>query len=224
MSTEVAMKARLWGETTEEFPHEIPRWTPSSNVFAADERFGVIAHASVVDAEGRHAYDQPVWVEPPGGAVIVPVFPDGRLVFVVQQRPAAAPPDRPLAYPPSHLTGLGVRSLELPRGFPEYGESAEQAALREAHEETGHVATAARVIGRVNPNTTFFAHSIAIVEVALEANASRGPSDANEQIDAVVALALDDALRRVASGEIFCGFTQAALLSWIAARRPTEAR
>ncbi len=59
----------------------------------------------------------------PGGAVAVPVFPDGTVLLVRQFR-----------YP------FGIYTLEVPAGKLNLGEDPEPAAVRELEEETGYVA------------------------------------------------------------------------------------
>ncbi|MBX2860919.1 MAG: NUDIX hydrolase [Vampirovibrio sp.] len=62
-------------------------------------------------------------VEHPGGVVVLPVLPDGRIVFVEQYRYA-----------------LGHHLLELPAGKLEPGEDPAVAIARELTEETGYAA------------------------------------------------------------------------------------
>lgn len=59
----------------------------------------------------------------PGGAVAVPVFPDGTVLLVRQFR-----------YP------FGIYTLEVPAGKLDPGEDPEPAAVRELEEETGYLA------------------------------------------------------------------------------------
>jgi ADP-ribose pyrophosphatase len=61
----------------------------------------------------------------PGGAVVVPIMDDGRVMMVKQLR-----------YP------LGKHIMELPAGKLNPGEDAERAARRECEEETGWIPTA----------------------------------------------------------------------------------
>ena len=62
------------------------------------------------------------YVKHPGAVVVIPVLPDGRLVF-----------ERQFRYP------VGRAFLELPAGKIDPGEDILRCAQRELQEETGHV-------------------------------------------------------------------------------------
>jgi ADP-ribose pyrophosphatase len=85
--------------------------------------------------------DSPDWVN------IIPVTPEGQLVFVAQYR-------------------LGSRhvSLETPAGLINPGEAVEAAAARELREETGYTARSWTVLGRTYANPAFMTnHFTAVV-------------------------------------------------------------
>jgi len=178
----------------------------------------------VNDEAGEPMWDQPVWVEPPGGAVLVPVLPDGRVVLLRHYRPVAAPPGFLAADPTSALASAGAWSLEFPRGFAEPGETAEQAALREAEEETSLRATGCELLGYCNPNTSFQLHSVAVMQVELSEAPAERPADADAaQIGDRLRLSGAEVAAAVARGEVFCGFTLAALALWWGSRMGREA-
>jgi ADP-ribose pyrophosphatase len=74
-------------------------------------------------------------VEHPGAAVVVPVLPDGRIVFVRQYRHA-----------------VGEFLIELPAGTLEPGEDPAVCAARELEEETGWRAGKLEPLGIVYPS------------------------------------------------------------------------
>ena len=83
-------------------------------------------------------------IQHPGSVVIVPVRPDGRLVFVRQYRRA-----------------VGRALLELPAGTLDHGgESALACAKRELEEETGWRAARWRRLGRFYPAPGFLAEQM----------------------------------------------------------------
>jgi ADP-ribose pyrophosphatase len=77
-------------------------------------------------------------VEHPGGAVVLPILPDGRIILVEQYRhPAKA------------------ALFELPAGKLEPGEPPEQCALRELEEETGYTAASLIPLGSIYTSPGF---------------------------------------------------------------------
>ena len=180
---------------------------------------GRVVHAVVCEDAGRPLYDLPVWQES-GGAVIVPVRPDGALGFVRAERPVPMAPEHAVPYAEElRWEACGTRALELPRGFGEPGESAEQAARREAEEELSMRVQRIEALGHCNPNTTFFVHAVPVFRAHVSGVLARADSDPRECIAGVEFLTLDEALRAVARGDILCGFTQAALLLHLAQDR-----
>lgn len=106
------------------------------------------SYLEIVDGNGR-------WISQ--GVVIAPVLPDGRLIMVVEQRPAQGRfPDRPTV---AHIGGqrldLGqfgpYSSLEFPGGAVDPNEGLQAAFLRELQEETGVKNQGARYYHRTAP-------------------------------------------------------------------------
>lgn len=206
------MKTKLLSEVLKLFPHFQTGWRgePPDRIIA-NPRFGMLLHAAVCDDSGTPLYDQPVWAEP-AGAITVPLTADGKLGFVENYRPAVAAAG---SHPPSTLDGCGVVSLELPRGFPNSGETAREAALREAEEELGLEAATAELIGETNSNTTYFLYHQQIFLVTLTSRkAMSNQPDATERIERTRFLTTDEVLQAVSSGKIVCGMTKSALLTY----------
>ncbi|HEX8918859.1 MAG TPA: NUDIX hydrolase [Chloroflexota bacterium] len=113
---------------------------------------------------------------------VLPVLDDGRIVFVRQFRKAA---DRIM--------------LELPAGGIDDGETAEEAVRREMVEETGYRVGVTRLVSSffTSPGfTTELMHFF--VATGLEPGR---PTEETDEIE-LVTLSLEDALRRMNSGEM----------------------
>jgi ADP-ribose pyrophosphatase len=126
-------------------------------------------------------------VRHPGSVVIVPLTDDGRIILVRQYR---------------HPIG---RSLwELPAGSLKKNEDAEQAAIRECHEEVGLVPARVERLGGFFP-TPGYCDEEMIFYKATELREPRQGDEAHpdeeEDIEAQ-AFAVDDVLRMIETGEI----------------------
>ncbi len=132
----------------------------------------------------------------PGGAVVVPLLPDGRVIMV-----------RQLRYP------LGRRLLELPAGKLSPGEDPADAARRELTEETGWIA------GRLAKLTSIFTTPGFCDEelhLFLGTDLHESPSghrrEEGELTMTVEMIPLQDAIGMVERGEIADGKSVAGLL------------
>ncbi len=129
----------------------------------------------------------------PGGAAVLPVLPDGRVLLIRQFRPT-----------------IGEMIYEIPAGRLEPEESADDCASRELIEEAGYSAAQLLPLGGLWSTVgfcdeyihLFLACDLTIVEQNLEPD---------EIID-LCPMTLAEALEKVASGEILDGKTQLALL------------
>lgn len=130
----------------------------------------------------------------PNGAVIVAQH-NGSYVFVRVPRRAHA-----------------AELLEVPRGYGEPSEAAVSAAVRELREETGFNVASENFkrIGEVRPNTAVLASTLQVFACDIPADAVAGSRD-NEASE-VVMLTAPEVRQLVASGDITCGITLAALL------------
>jgi ADP-ribose pyrophosphatase len=129
----------------------------------------------------------------PGGAAVLPVLSDGRVLLIRQFRPT-----------------IGEMIYEIPAGRLEPEESADDCAGRELREEAGYSAAQLLPLGGLWSTVgfcdeyihLFLACDLTIVEQNLEPD---------EIID-LCPMTLAEALEKVASGEILDGKTQLALL------------
>ncbi|NJC87150.1 MAG: NUDIX hydrolase [Desulfuromonas sp.] len=129
----------------------------------------------------------------PGGAAVLPVLADGRVVLIRQFRPA-----------------LGVMLWEIPAGRLEPGETPEECVRRELAEEAGYVAGRVEALGGL-----WSAAGFCDEHVALFAAFDLVPVPAAPEPDEIiepVAMPLAEALALVFSGELRDAKTQLALL------------
>jgi 8-oxo-dGTP pyrophosphatase MutT (NUDIX family) len=208
---------RSLSETLTDYPRFQPQWQARGpGVFAANEPFGVILHAVVCDDMGQPRHDQPVWLEPPHGPICVPVDEDDRIGLLQHHRRVVLPASVTPQYPTLDFTRCGAISWEVPRGFPEPGETPELAAARETREETGLAVREVIPLGRCNVNTTFFPHSLMAFLVRVSASGEAGNLDRAEGIQSVHFFNRSEVLALVADGSIYCALTKAALLNFLA--------
>ncbi|HKP87085.1 MAG TPA: NUDIX hydrolase [Blastocatellia bacterium] len=136
-----------------------------------------------------------------GGAGALPLFDDGTVALVRQWR-----------YP------LGRYSLEIPAGRIEPGHTPEETAARELEEELGYRAREFRKISEFHVAPGYCEERLFLyLATGLEPSAQN--LDDDEEIE-VVRLPFEDALARVASGEIDDAKSIIAIL--LAARMPSQ--
>jgi ADP-ribose pyrophosphatase len=131
----------------------------------------------------------------PGGAAILPILPDGRVLLIRQFRPA-----------------IGEMIYEIPAGRLEPGESAQDCATRELQEEVGYAAGQVVPLGGLWSTVgfcdeyihLFLAQELCEVEQQLEPDEFIEPCP----------LSLDEALALVRNSEILDSKTQLALLKY----------
>lgn len=122
-------------------------------------------------------------VEHSGGAVILPVTPDGRVIFVKQYRYA-----------------YGEEVLELPAGKLDPGESPIVAAARELEEETGMVAAKYYNLGKLYPSPGYTDEIISMYAAAGLKDVGQHP-DPDEFLEVEI-LSFSEALNLIYKGEI----------------------
>jgi ADP-ribose pyrophosphatase len=135
----------------------------------------------------------------PGGAAVLPVLADGRLVLLRQYRPVAA------------------RWLwEIPAGRLSWGEDPQECARRELQEETGLMAGRLERLGEMLTTPGFCDERIDLFW-ASELRPGPASREADEHLE-VVELTLSRAQDLLAAGEIIDGKTQLALLLYLHSR------
>lgn len=134
----------------------------------------------------------------PGGAAVLPVLADGRVLLIRQFRPA-----------------VGGMVWEIPAGRLEPGESPEACIRRELTEETGYVAGRVQALGGVWSAVGFCDEHVALFAAFDLAPGSAAPEP--DEIIEPVAMCLAEALDLVFAGELRDAKTQIALLryAWV---------
>ena len=131
---------------------------------------------------GNIAYRE--WIKHPGASAVVPVTPEGRLIFVRQYR-----------YPIQQVT------LEIPAGkLDAEGEDPLDCARRELSEETGYQAEKYTFLTKL-ATTVGFSNEFIYIYAAEGLTAGRQHPDEDEFIN-VCTLTMDEAMAKIRSGEI----------------------
>ena len=131
---------------------------------------------------GNIAYRE--WIKHPGASAVVPVTPEGRLIFVRQYR-----------YPIQQVT------LEIPAGkLDAEGEDPLDCARRELSEETGYQAEKYTFLTKL-ATTVGFSNEFIYIYAAEGLTAGRQHPDEDEFIN-VCTLTMDEAMAEIRSGEI----------------------
>lgn len=131
----------------------------------------------------------------PGGAAVLPVLADGRVLLIRQYRPA-----------------LGAMLWEIPAGRLEPGESPEACVHRELAEEAGLLAGRLVPLGGLWSAAGFCDEHVALF-AAFDLQAVPLAPEPDEIIEPVV-MPLNEALRLLFQGEIRDAKTQLALLRY----------
>jgi ADP-ribose pyrophosphatase len=126
-----------------------------------------------------------------GGAAVLPVI-NGKIVLILHER---------------HATRQ--RHWEIPRGFAAQGEAPEETARREAMEEIGIPEPEIIDIGSVHPDT---GASNGHTRLYLARLTNVGHVEANEGIDSLKQVTIDELDTMLRTGEITDSFTMAAVL------------
>ena len=158
-------------------------WKELSRTDAEDYRiFSVYRNRSVHEPSGRigqfSIVDSANWVN------IIPITDSGEVIFVRQYR-----------------HGTAEITLEIPGGLVDAGESYVTAGLRELQEETGYVASKAKLMGVIDPNPAFLNNHCGLVLAEGVHKLGEQQLDSNEVIE-VVHHSLDDIPSLILNGQI----------------------
>lgn len=131
----------------------------------------------------------------PGGAAVLPVLPDGRVLLIRQFRPA-----------------VDAMVYEIPAGRLEPGEPAAACAARELQEETGYAAQALTSLGRFW-STVGFCDEMIHLYLGTDLVAVTQQLEPDEFIE-LCPMPLPEAMARVEAGEILDSKTLLALFRY----------
>ncbi len=132
-------------------------------------------------------------VEHSGGAVVLPLFPNKNVIMIRQFR---KPIERDV--------------LEIPAGKIEQGESPEETAFRELHEETGYMAKNMTLLTKMYPSVGY-SEELLYIYLATDLEPGETDFDENEDIDSY-SYHIDDLHEMVMEGKIQDAKTQVAIL------------
>ena len=131
----------------------------------------------------------------PGGAAVLPVLPDGKIILIQQFRPS-----------------IGAMVYEIPAGRLEPNESPQECAGRELVEEVGYAAAQLTSLGGFW-STVGFCDEYIHLFLGKELTVAEQALEPDEVIE-LCPMPLAEALHKVKNGEILDGKTQLALLQY----------
>ena len=183
-NVKLSMPLRRWKRLSEKILYENPWWTYKLDSFEISE-----GH------RGEYHY-----VHTAGASLVIPVFPDGRLLLVRQFRYLC---DR--------------ESLEFPCGGVKEGSSYEHTARQELAEEAGLEARILEYVGEFNPYNGV-TNEMCRVFLAREFSPVESRPDATEEFEQVI-VTRAELDRMIDAGEVWDGMTLAA---WTLVRRKIQ--
>lgn len=191
------------------------RTQPCADVLVDNSPYSRIYHLTVSNDQ-KPLYDVAALSEPTG-AICVAFNQSGKIALLRQWRAVPASKPGTISFDKLDTSAHGFFSIEIPRGFPEAGETPAQAAAREAQEELGLKVERVRQLGWVNCNTAIFMTDIPMYAVLVGAERAGDVQDEAEHIVGFEWYDLDAVKKIVSSGEIRCSLTLSAI-SFLLAR------
>lgn len=136
------------------------------------------------------------YVEEPAahaGAAVLPIWGDAAVLLEMNR------------------VSQGERTLEIPRGYAQMGESVRQCAARELLEETGFFVDPLELVwlGYVRPNTGILRSRVALFAAQIDADLS--PVGRDAEANRVVAVPMDELVSNLRNGLIEDSFTLSAI-------------
>ena len=168
------------GSSAPDVPEAWPRVAsePGPDLIVCRARFDTLTNPRTGKDLRRTVLETPDWVN------VVALTPERRLVVVRQYR-----------------FGSGTITTEIPGGMVDPGETSGQAARRELREEAGYTSERWTYLGCVEPNPAFH-DNLCHHWMAEDVVQTHGQDQDEGEDIRIDTLALEDARRQIASGEI----------------------
>lgn len=198
------------------FPEKKKAWKKGKgDVVYENPKYGKIQAVWSCDEKNNPRYDRILIIEPVG-AIGVPINQDNKIGLLSIYREVLKKGKKPSVEPGNlntNLSDLGRTSIEVPRGYPEKGETYSQTVKRETEEELQAKVIKIKRIGETNPGTAFFPYSLPVFLVRVNSNKEPGNHfpDSDEKIIKVNWYTIKEIKKMIKRKKIFCGFTLAAL-------------
>jgi len=198
------------------FPKKEKEWKKGKgDIIYENPKYGRIQAVWHCDEKGNPKYDS-ILIVGPLGTIGVPINQDNEIgllsiykeVFKKRKKQYIKPGNLNI-----NLSDLGRESIEVPRGYPEKGETPSQTVKRETEEELQVRVIKTKRIGEANSATTFFANGLPVFLVKVDSNKKpvKRPPDSDERITKINWYTVKEVKKMIKEKKIFCGLTLAAL-------------
>lgn len=207
------------------FGKPIAGWIPGTAPYTIVNPMGYgLAWVVVHDEDGNPLYNQPVVLETPGAIVIcvlgdrIGLIPSYRMVGerIIPNGGDYVKIINDEGLWGNLISGMGKSVWEAPRGLitEEVKENLEEFVVKtakmEALQEAGYKITNAKIMGKVNANTTFFFHAQYVVYAEIESVGNANPEDM-ELIGKAKLFTIEEIAELQRNGEFEDGLTLAAM-------------